>query len=53
MAITSGAAMSMACTGSATPGLGAGSRTRKDLRMWVKGKVTSEPAPARRVILPA
>jgi hypothetical protein len=42
------AARSMACTGSATWGLGAGSRTRKDLRRWVKGRAKSVPAPARR-----
>ena len=41
-------AWSMACTGRATWGLGAGSRTRKDLRRWVKGRAKSVPAPARR-----
>jgi hypothetical protein len=39
---------SMACTGSATWSLAAGSRTRKDLRRWITGKARLEPAPARR-----
>ena len=42
------AARSIAWTGSATWGLGAGLRIRKDFRRWVKGKSRSEPAPSRR-----
>ena len=42
------AARSIAWTGSATWGLGAGSRTQKDLRRWVQGKAKLAPVPACR-----